>query len=220
MDEAEANSESFWSRDYKNEDTRALTLTARGDAAENLGPEVWSGLAGDVASMVEVVILVLVKVREGLRDTDREPSDLEQFIDEIDGSFDERTAIAKPVVDLLSVLPDLRSAEDAYAQALDALRSGKNGNAIANACGALETTLASLGYAGASLPEQAIAASNDGNVPRHDATLLDWVSSAYERTSDTLATRDDAWLVVHASGALILRLVSPTNRQRPALQRQ
>lgn len=218
VDDAEATGE-FWSRDYKNEGTQALSLTTRGDPVQQIDVPLWSGLAADAASMVEATIVVLVKIRERVRDAGFELAEFQEFIAEIDGCLDERRAIVKPVLHLLSGRPDLGSARAAYEEAVDELASGVNDNAIASACRALGMTLDSLGYAGRSLHDQTSEVSNEGSFRSHDVALLDWVSR-YASASDTSATRDDAWLVVHAVGALVLRLVGPSEGAAPALQRR
>ncbi len=115
------------------------------------------------------------------------------------------------------------SAERAYEQALEELAHGKAWDAITDAGRALQEVLTRLGCDGNQLGDLIRSARKRGLFAAHDAQLTDavekvmhWVSADRSQMGDahheTSATRDDAWLIVHVVGALIVRLAASTPR--------
>lgn len=127
------------------------------------------------------------------------------------------TEVVAPVLALLAAGARFASAETAYRSALDEIARGSAGNAITDAGTALQEALAVLGCNGDNLGAQIASAKKKGLLGAHDAKLtraieatLDWASANRSQRGDahhaTDAERDDAWLMVHVVGALVLRL--------------
>lgn len=123
------------------------------------------------------------------------------------------------------VIPTLRllvggrftKAHTAYLEALKQLPSNPP-NAITDAGTALQETLAALDCTGNSLGPLIKSARSRGLLAPHDAKLADgiekflqWASANRSEIGDghnvSDASREDAWLMVHIVGALILKLV-------------
>jgi hypothetical protein len=129
-------------------------------------------------------------------------------------------AVVAPTLRLLSGRAGHDSAERAYRDALDEISRGKPSDAITDAGTALQSLLTELGCSGNALGPLIKSAKAKGLLASHDGPMLDaveklmhWVSADRSTTGDahavTTPSVDDAWLIVHIVGALILRLVGP-----------
>lgn len=127
-------------------------------------------------------------------------------------------AVMEPALTLLRNAT-FASAETAYQHALEEVTNGKPGDAITDAGTALQETLVILGCDGNSLGPLIKSARAKGLLGPHDATLtravedtMDWVSANRSERGDAhkadAASKDDAWLMIHVVGALILRLAA------------
>lgn len=125
--------------------------------------------------------------------------------------------VVGPALTLLGIDKRFANAERAYQEALAEVARGYPGDAITDAGTALQETLDSLGCEGDSLGSKITAARKKGILERHDVKLakaielaLEWASANRSVRGEshhvTDADRDDAWLMVHIVGALILRL--------------
>lgn len=128
-------------------------------------------------------------------------------------------SVIEPVVNLLHGHPELEEAHQAYRDALKQIAAGDPANAITDAGTALQATLKVLGFPGNQLGDQIRDAKKRGLLAPHDPTLndgiskfLSWASADRSETGDahhvTPATTEDAWLMVHIVGALIVRLAA------------
>jgi hypothetical protein len=115
-------------------------------------------------------------------------------------------------------------ADKAYRDALEELAAGKASDAITDAGTALQETLTALGCEGNQLGDLIRSAKKKGLLAPHDDPmtqaidrLLNWVAADRSQMGDshmaTAPTREDAWLIVHVVGALIVRLASGAPRQ-------
>lgn len=115
------------------------------------------------------------------------------------------------------------SADKAYRDALEELAQGKAGDAITDAGTALQQTLTTLGCEGNQLGDLIRSAKKKGLLGPHDDLLaqaidkaLNWVAADRSQMGDahqaTAASREDAWLIVHIVGAMIVRLASGEKR--------
>jgi len=128
-------------------------------------------------------------------------------------------AIVAPAIRLLSNRTGYGAVEQSYQDAIRELSQGNARDAITDAGTALQQTLQALGCEGKTLGTLIADARKRGLLAGHDRPIGDAVVKAAEWAAadrNTLgdahnvtdATRDDAWLIVHVVGALILRLVS------------
>ncbi|HUY50178.1 MAG TPA: hypothetical protein VMV92_31485 [Streptosporangiaceae bacterium] len=128
--------------------------------------------------------------------------------------------VVAPTLRLLAGRPDLAKVETAYTNALNEISDSNPPDAITDAGTALQEMLTSLGCSGNSLGSQIKSAREKGILAAHDSPLgngiekiLNWVSADRSEKGDSHAVRDvtvdDAWLIVHVVGALILRLSRP-----------
>lgn len=133
-------------------------------------------------------------------------------------------AVVAPTVRLLSGRTGFAAVEQAYQDALKELTQGNARDAITDAGTALQQALQAVGCQGKTLGALITDARKRGLLSGHDRPLTDAILKAAEWAAadrNTLgdahnvseATRDDAWLMVHVVGALILRL---TAGPRPA----
>jgi hypothetical protein len=117
------------------------------------------------------------------------------------------------------------SADQQYRDALDELAQGKAADAITDAGATLQELLEALGCEGNQLGDLVRSAKRKGLLGAHDTPLLDaiektlhWVAADRSEMGDahhaTQATREDAWLIVHVVGALIVRLASGQDRRK------
>ena len=125
--------------------------------------------------------------------------------------------VTVPALTLLGGDAKYHDAEIAYQEALSEIENEKPDNAITDAARALEVTLEVLGCSGNSLGKKLTNAREHGLLGNHDSQLREammrigsWVAADRAQKGDThpggIATIDDAWLIVHIVGALILRL--------------
>lgn len=126
--------------------------------------------------------------------------------------------VTLPTIQLLHGRPEFVKAETAYMDALREIADGRPANAITDAGVALQETLKALGVEGNALGDQLKAAKKmSGLFASRDQPLLEgiskfgsWASAERNINGDahnvTAAVVDDAWLMVHVVGALILRL--------------
>ena len=135
-------------------------------------------------------------------------------------------AVVDPTVRLLYGRPKLEQAHDSYLKALKEISSDDAPDAITDAGTALQETLVALGCKGNALGPLIKDGIKRGLLAPHDQLLeagltkfLDWVSASRSEEGDahknSPASRDDAWLMVHIVGALIVRLASHTPRRPP-----
>jgi hypothetical protein len=134
-------------------------------------------------------------------------------------------AVTAPALRLLAGRKDLGNVENAYLEALDQLSRGKTGNAITDAGRALQEALSALGCDGNALGPLIGSARKNGLLAGHDSPMADalekvmhWVSADRSEMGDAHVEKDaspeDAWLIVHVVGALILRLTQGSPRTR------
>jgi hypothetical protein len=131
--------------------------------------------------------------------------------------------VVAPALRLLAGRSDLDKVEFAYGEALREIADGNAANAITDAATALQEMFNALGWPGNSLGPQIKFARENGILAPHDSPmlhaiekLLNWVSADRSEKGDahavTSVALDDAWLIVHVVGAVILRLSRPTTR--------
>jgi hypothetical protein len=124
----------------------------------------------------------------------------------------------------LSGLPGWTAVESAYQDALREIAQNHPHDAITDAARALQEALTLLGCQGSSLGTLLTSARKTGLLAGHDeklakaiGSMIDWVSADRSEKGDahkaTTADRDDAWLMVHVVGALIIRLSRKSNRE-------
>ena len=127
------------------------------------------------------------------------------------------TKVVVPTLSLLGGDNRYRDVETAYQEALGEISNGSPDDAVTDAARALETMLAILGCSGNTLGKKLTDARSRGLFGDHDSQLREalmkvgsWVASDRAETGDAhpggVAIVDDAWLIVHIVGALILRL--------------
>lgn len=137
--------------------------------------------------------------------------------DLIDGRFipfesrEMHEKITVPVLTLLGGRSNLADIEIGYLAALEQIHLGQAASAITKAATALQEALTALGCSGNSLGPLAKSAESKGVITGYDKKLVDWVSADRSKRGDAHsvgpASVEDAWLVVHVVGALILRIV-------------
>jgi AbiJ N-terminal domain 4 len=131
-------------------------------------------------------------------------------------------SVVEPTLRLL-IGANFDKAHDAYIASLKEISKNEAANAITDAGTALQETLKALGCQGNRLGPLIKDARKRGLIAPHDQTfadgiekVMDWVSAERSETGDAHkqsdAVLDDAWLMVHVVGALILRLVGKTPR--------
>jgi hypothetical protein len=128
--------------------------------------------------------------------------------------FDSRELFAEvvsPALTLLAGSPQLKAAEHAYQDSLRELAQGNPADAITDATTALSEALKASGCTDNSLAAQARTAQTRGLLTSYDVKLFDWAQADRFNLGDahqaeTPTTRDDAWLMVHIVGAIIVRL--------------
>lgn len=130
--------------------------------------------------------------------------------------------VVEPTLRLL-VTEKHKDAHASFLAALKQIAAGDAGNAITDAGSALQHTLADLGCSGNALGQLWTDAKKKGLVAGHDKNLcdgiskfMDWASADRNTTGDahknSTASLPDAWLMVHVTGALILRLTESIPR--------
>ncbi len=140
----------------------------------------------------------------------------------VDGEFVPITSdemhveVVEPALRLL-IDSRFEAAHGAYLKALKEIGHDDAGDAITDAGTALQATLAALGCDGNTIGALWTDARRRNLVAPHDQNLIngigkfiDWASADRSTTGDAhthgAANRDDAWLMVHVVGALIVRL--------------
>lgn len=128
------------------------------------------------------------------------------------GSDELHASVVAPALRLL-IGREFVNAHDAYLDALKEITAGKSGDAITDAGTALQEALTALGCTGNALGPLIDDAVRRGILAPHDKKIADWVSADRSTTGDahhhSAATVADAWLAVHVTGALIVRLADP-----------
>lgn len=118
-------------------------------------------------------------------------------------------AVMEPALSLLRN-PEFAAAETAYRHALEEVTKGKAGDAITDAGTALQELLLALGCDGNSLGPLIKSAKAKGLLGAHDAPLTraieDTKGDAHKADA---ASKEDAWLMIHVVGALLVRLAAP-----------
>lgn len=132
-------------------------------------------------------------------------------------------AVVEPVLRLLHQA-DFANAERAYQDALQEVAQGNASDAITDAGTALQEALTTLGCEGNQLGDLIRSARKKGLLAAHDDPMaqaigraLNWVAADRSQMGDAHhasdASRDDAWLIVHIVGAMIVRLARGTRRE-------
>lgn len=132
-------------------------------------------------------------------------------------SLELHVEVVEPAIRLVYGDPRLEADQIAYMNALRQISQGDAPNAITDAGTALQESLKALGAEGKVLGDQLKDARKRDLLPGRDSPLLgsvlkamEWVASERNQNGDghnvTDATLDDAWLIVHVVGALIVRL--------------
>ncbi len=127
--------------------------------------------------------------------------------------------VVVPVLRLLSGRSGWEPVESAYQDALGELGRGASADAITDAGTALQQALERLGCDGNALGPLIRSAKAKGLLGKHDENLiagverfLQWSSAERSNGGDSHhsaeSSLDDAWLMVHIVGALILRLTA------------
>jgi hypothetical protein len=119
--------------------------------------------------------------------------------------------VVAPVLSLLHGDKRLAAVERAYQHALRELKpEGDPADAITDAATALQEMLQALGAKGNALGPLKADAIRMAILRPYDAKLVDWTSAIRSDRGDahsaSQATPEEAWLVVHVVGALILQL--------------
>jgi len=170
--------------------------------------------ASNVQRFVATVNLALAEYHTGLALVGAKVSEIE--------ARELHAALVAPALAVLGLSARFTAAESAYSSALEEIDRHSPGDAITDAGTALQETLAALGCAGDTLGVQITSAKKKGLLGAHDGKLtraieamLEWASANRSQRGDahraTDADVDDAWLMVHVVGALIVRL-SRTDR--------
>lgn len=131
--------------------------------------------------------------------------------------------VVEPALKLL-ISRQFEGAQKSYREALEQISHEKAGNAITYAGTALQETLEALGCKGNALGALITDAKEKGLLGKRDTPLEDgvrrflhWAASERNQNSDahrySEAPIEDAWLMVHIVGALIVRLTSGKPRQ-------
>lgn len=131
--------------------------------------------------------------------------------------------VVEPALKLL-ISRQFEGAQKSYREALEQISHEKAGNAITYAGTALQETLEALGCKGNALGALITDAKEKGLLGKRDTPLEDgvrrflhWAASERNQNSDahrySEAPIEDAWLMVHIVGALIVRLTSGEPRQ-------
>jgi hypothetical protein len=135
------------------------------------------------------------------------------------GNQELHVAVVRPTLELLAGETRYGQVEVAYSKALSDLGKGESAHAIASAGVALQEMFEAVGAKGTTIGKLSSDAVRQGLIVGYDQKLseiADWVNSERStkglthRTSDT--KREDAWLMIHVVGALILRLSKGTSR--------
>lgn len=132
-------------------------------------------------------------------------------------------AVVAPTLTLLGGRAAWKKAESAYTDALNEIATGNAADAITDAGTALQEGLLAAGAVGDALGPLISSAKKRGLLAAHDTKLekaitdtMHWVSADRSSNGDAHhasdASVEDAWLIVHVVGALLLRLAGSTHR--------
>ncbi|EFP58260.1 hypothetical protein HMPREF0321_1067 [Dermacoccus sp. Ellin185] len=130
--------------------------------------------------------------------------------------------VVEPTLRLL-VTEKHKDAHASFLAALKQIAAGDAGNAITDAGSALQHVLEDLGCNGNALgplwkdaKKRRLVTAHDQNLLSGISAFVDWASADRSTTGDahknSTASIADAWLMVHVTGALILRLTDTTPR--------
>lgn len=186
------------------------------DAADTLDSEGDYFRRGYAASFVGIVNEILVQERVGWELIDGRMVEIH--------SRELHVAAIEPALRLLH-RSEFAKADKQYRDALDELAQGKADDAITDAGATLQEMLEALGCEGNQLGDLARSAGKKNLLGAHDTPLVEaiektmhWVAADRSEMGDahhaTEATREDAWLIVHVVGALIVRLASGQERRK------
>lgn len=137
-------------------------------------------------------------------------------------SMEMHAAVVEPAIRLLQD-PRYSKVDATYRKALDEISKGDGADAVTDAGTALQELLTALGCDGNQLGDLVRSARKKQLLASHDTAMLDviekamhWVAADRSETGESHhasdASRDDAWLIVHIVGALIVRLASGEKR--------
>lgn len=210
--------------------SRRLRLNDGHPVGDYVGPGTFgSRCAQDpalAADLIEAILWAFPSAREGIVEQ------VDQILREhrlsykvVDGSIvswknDELQAqVVAPALRLL-IPSDFAAAHESYLKALREISRGDAADAITDAGAALEEVLKSLGCEGNSLGSRLADSKKRGLLAKHDSPLIagvekfiGWVGGDRSELGDshgvTNAVIADAWLMVHVTGAIIIRLVDP-----------
>lgn len=130
--------------------------------------------------------------------------------------------VVEPALRLL-ITEDHKDAHASFLAALKQIAAGDAGNAITDAGSALQHVLEDLGCTGNTLgalwkdaKKRRLVGGHDENLHDGISKFMEWSSADRNTTGDahknSTASLSDAWLMVHVTGALILRLTDSTPR--------
>ena len=125
-------------------------------------------------------------------------------------------AVVAPTLTLLGGDSRFDSAEKAYRKAIEEIHSGDAADAITDAATALQEALSAVGCKGNTVSKKIRDAISKGLLTQYDSKLGDWLEADRSTKGDAhnaqAAHRSDGWLVVHITGALILRIAATEGR--------
>lgn len=141
-----------------------------------------------------------------------------QFVD-LD-SLELHSEVVVPALTLLGSDPRFAPSERAYRAALKEIHEGSPENAVTDASTAVQEMLISLGAKGNTVSKAIVSAIGSGLLTSYDKNLGSWIEADRSGMGDAHnsrpATVEDAWLIVHVAGALIVRLSKGTGRDSSA----
>ncbi|MEN2741664.1 hypothetical protein ABCS02_28090 [Microbacterium sp. X-17] len=138
-------------------------------------------------------------------------------------SLELHSEVVAPTLRLLGGRPGWEKVERAYQNALGELHGGSAPDAITDAGTALQEALEALGCKGNALgplildaKKRGLFASHDERLTRATEDVMQWVSADRSANGDAhhaiSSSQEDAWLIVHIVGALIVRLANDSPR--------
>jgi hypothetical protein len=138
-------------------------------------------------------------------------------------SLEMHVSVVQPALSLLASGEGWESVETAYRSSLAELSKGEAADAVTDAGTALQEALKLLGCEGNALGPLISSARQKGVLSSHDVPMTEaiskianWVSADRSVTGDTHnadpARTEDAWLIIHVVGALLVRLNRQTAR--------
>jgi len=153
-------------------------------------------------------------------------SDHRVSYDFVEGQFVARgnqvmhNGIVEPTLSLLSGRKKFAAAETKFFDALKSIQESRFDDAVTDTCSALEETLDAVGCTGNTLNRKFQHAITLGIATGYDKKIVDWLSADRVDKGDThsggsKATRADAWLTLHVTGAVILCIAEAEKRGVP-----